>query len=608
VKRASAGMQGLPGMLFERRWSAWFRGPLPSVFFFLLASPVAPVESCPAGQLRDSLGNCVPDPFGLPINLPPPPPPSPPPAESCPAGQLRDSLGNCVPDPFGFPTNLPTPPAPTPTPAPPGTIRPADPPTAPVVSVRRAYTLPFTVSETGSSEKSYEFSVASTTDVSVSLTGMDRDIDCSVNGFRCTNRGGTANDSWSGTLQGGTHTVSVYPYNADSGSWTLSVSGTSASPPPAPTPTPSPPGSPQPTCPSGYAYVASASRCERPQSFRMQAIEAGISSRQSYSFTLRSGSSVTVSLTGLTRDFDCTVGNSNCTNNWGSEDDSWSGTLRAGTHAVLVYPYGGGVPGDYTLTVAVNDVNLVSVVSPTGSGPEEIVCKDGDGNEVNCPTPDQVLVVVGEDPGPPPGTGPGEGDPPPNPNPNPDPNPGPTTPTSSVIGSLQNVVEATKLDCRGMNFEVNERLGTEHGGTNTTRTGHSGIDMNTKGVRSKFYAPVSGTLSYDDQDRNVDDDGNVTWGSGCGHYAKILRSDRTYVIICHLDPAQDVTPGTISAGDLIGKDGQTGHNSGPHLHLSYKRSVRDILNPFDLWGGNSSVENEGFSFDDSDPTTCEEPE
>jgi len=182
VKRASAGMQGLPGMLFERRWSAWFRGPLPSVFFFLLASPVAPVESCPAGQ-------------------------------------LRDSLGNCVPDPFGFPTNLPTPPAPTPTPAPPGTIRPADPPDA---TVQATYTLPFTVSESGAGETSYEFSVASTTDVSVSLTGMDRDIDCSVDGFRCTNRGGTADDSWSGTLGAGTHTVSVYPYGGGSGSWTLS--------------------------------------------------------------------------------------------------------------------------------------------------------------------------------------------------------------------------------------------------------------------------------------------------------------------------------------------------------------------------------------------------
>jgi hypothetical protein len=147
----------------------------------------------------------------------------------------------------------------------------------------------------------------------------------------------------------------------------------------------------------------------------MRAIETGVSSQQSYSFTLSSSSSVSVSLTGLTRDFDCRVNSSGCTNRGGSADDSWSGTLTAGTHTVVVYPYGGG-RGDYTLTVAVNDVNLVSVVSPLGSGPEEIVCKK-DGEVIDCPTPNGTIVVVGDDPGPdpgpPPGTRPGEGDPPP---------------------------------------------------------------------------------------------------------------------------------------------------------------------------------------------------
>jgi hypothetical protein len=151
----------------------------------------------------------------------------------------------------------------------------------------------------------------------------------------------------------------------------------------------------------------------------MRAIETGVSSQQSYSFTLSSRSSVSVSLTGLTRDFDCKVGSSFCTNRWGSSDDSWSGTLAAGTHTVVVYPYGGG-RGDYTLTVAVNDVNLVSVVSPLGAGPEEIVCRK-DGEVIECPTPDGTIVVVSrpipvpriDDPGPPDGAGPGEGDPPP---------------------------------------------------------------------------------------------------------------------------------------------------------------------------------------------------
>ena len=149
----------------------------------------------------------------------------------------------------------------------------------------------------------------------------------------------------------------------------------------------------------------------------MQASETGISSQQSYSFTLHSSSSVAVSLTGLTRDFDCRVGTTSCTNRWGKADDSWSGTLAAGTHTVVVYPYGSGGPGDYTLTIAVNDVSLVSVVSAFGAPDTEDddVCKDEDGNEITCPTPDEILVVIAEDPGPPlepEGTTPPETDPP----------------------------------------------------------------------------------------------------------------------------------------------------------------------------------------------------
>jgi len=427
------------------------------------------------------------------------------------------------------------------------------------VTVQATHRLPFTVSESGAGGESYEFSLDSETEVSVSLTGMDRDIDCSVNGARCTNRGGTADDSWSGRLGAGTHTVSVYPYNADSGSWTLSVSGTSTSPPPAPAP--SPPGSPQPTCPSGYAYAAAASRCERSRSFRMQAIETGISSRQSYSFTLRSSSRVTVSLTGLTRDFDCRVKYSYCTNNWGSEDDSWSGTLGAGPHTVLIYPYGGGGPGDYTLTVAVNDVSLVSVVMPTGSGPEEIVCKK-DGEEIDCPTPDENIRVVGEDPGPPPGAGPGEGDTGPGQTPDPgggggSPGGGTPTPSDTYVSSWDDVITTT--DRCAENFDKNDRLGINHGGVNDTpgREDHSGVDI-----------------------QGNDGDPVYAWRGGrailvdnayCGNGVDIHHDDDTETRYCHFN-APSSLPGhdnRIPAGTLIGHVGQTGRASGDHVHVTY---------------------------------------
>ena len=52
---------------------------------------------------------------------------------------------------------------------------------------------------------------------------MDRDIDCSVNGARCTNRAGTRDDSWSGTLPPGFHKVRVYPFGGGAGDWTITV-------------------------------------------------------------------------------------------------------------------------------------------------------------------------------------------------------------------------------------------------------------------------------------------------------------------------------------------------------------------------------------------------
>ncbi len=77
--------------------------------------------------------------------------------------------------------------------------------------------------ETGSPGRTYSFTLESRQTVNVSLTGMDRDIDCSVNGSRCSNRGGTSDDDWSGELAAGPHSVRVYPYRGGRGDYTISV-------------------------------------------------------------------------------------------------------------------------------------------------------------------------------------------------------------------------------------------------------------------------------------------------------------------------------------------------------------------------------------------------
>jgi len=256
----------------------------------------------------------------------------------------------------------------------PHSLQPSDPPTTPV-DVVRLYSLPFSVSETDEGEKEYRFSLSSSDEVTVSLTGMNRDIDCRVNNSRCTNRGGTRDDSWSGTLNAGTHTVTVYPYGADTGNWTLSVTGTTTSPPPSPTP---------PSTPT---------RVQRALETRVglvYAAETGDSGR-TYSFSLASSQTVSVSLTGMNRDIDCSVNGSYCTNRWGTRDDDWSGTLAAGSHSVRVYPYLGGT-GNWTITALVNcpaghfafDGSCYRYVVPQssvaafGGGGPEVLSRDGD--------------------------------------------------------------------------------------------------------------------------------------------------------------------------------------------------------------------------------------
>ena len=63
--------------------------------------------------------------------------------------------------------------------------------------------------------------------MSVDLTGLTIDFDCKVDGMRCTNLGGTRDDSWTGWLATGEHNVEVYPYVSGPGDYSLAVATSS---------------------------------------------------------------------------------------------------------------------------------------------------------------------------------------------------------------------------------------------------------------------------------------------------------------------------------------------------------------------------------------------
>jgi murein DD-endopeptidase MepM/ murein hydrolase activator NlpD len=89
---------------------------------------------------------------------------------------------------------------------------------------------------------------------------------------------------------------------------------------------------------------------------------------------------------------------------------------------------------------------------------------------------------------------------------------------------------------------------------------HTGVD---------FAIPV-GTPVYAAADGKI---ANANWGKSYGTQA-VQQVQGGFVIYAHLSslavkPGQDV-----KKGDLIGKSGNTGNSTGPHLHFEYRDNIR----------------------------------
>ena len=149
-----------------------------------------------------------------------------------------------------------------------------------------------------------------------------------------------ADDTWSGKFSVGAHTVTVWPSGGGSGDHTFTVTATNARP-------------------------------EVDSTALVRVSETGITTEQVYEFFLFAESSVSVRLTGLSRDFDCSVDGDthSCTDNVGTLDDKWTGTLSAGAHTVKITPVVASdsdddetspEPGDYTLTVTAEPPSMDS--------------------------------------------------------------------------------------------------------------------------------------------------------------------------------------------------------------------------------------------------------
>ena len=83
---------------------------------------------------------------------------------------------------------------------------------------------------------------------------------------------------------------------------------------------------------------------------------------------------------------------------------------------------------------------------------------------------------------------------------------------------------------------------------------HAGDDFGTA-VGTPLKAMTTGTVTF------------AGWAGGYGNKVEIEYWDGTVSVFGHLSQIQTTVGDSVAPGDVVGLSGNTGHSTGPHLHL-----------------------------------------
>lgn len=97
--------------------------------------------------------------------------------------------------------------------------------------------------------------------------------------------------------------------------------------------------------------------------------------------------------------------------------------------------------------------------------------------------------------------------------------------------------------------------------------GHNGVDFGAH-VGTPVRAAAGGTI--------IIAKGDGGWGGGYGNYVVIKHANGVQTLYAHLSQVNVSVGETVASGENIGKSGNTGKSTGPHLHFE----VRGAKNPF----------------------------
>jgi murein DD-endopeptidase MepM/ murein hydrolase activator NlpD len=97
--------------------------------------------------------------------------------------------------------------------------------------------------------------------------------------------------------------------------------------------------------------------------------------------------------------------------------------------------------------------------------------------------------------------------------------------------------------------------------------GHTGLDFAAP-IGTPIHAVASGTITF------------TGYAGGCGNMTEMVLADGTELKYCHQNAIATTVGAQVIAGQIIGYVGNTGHSTGPHVHLEVHPGGGDAVDPF----------------------------
>lgn len=155
-----------------------------------------------------------------------------------------------------------------------------------------------------------------------------------------------------------------------------------------------------------------------------------------------------------------------------------------------------------------------------------------------------------------------------------------------IIPNGEPAVEKPKTTTTKTNSSTSSNSSTTSKSSSTTNTTSSSYAMPipgsilTQGIHGTnavdFGAPVGTNVKASMDGEVILSKGDGAYNGGYGNYIVIKHSNGTQTLYAHLSKTNVSVGSKVSKGDSIGKSGNTGRSTGPHLHFE----VRGATNPF----------------------------